>query len=123
MGEHRSRIGAALLASVAVFVAAAASTAASNAAGWGNPIVIGLLAAALLCLIGSVAASRPTPSGNAKMNRLIRRQFHSLKRRQIRPVEDDRLAVATYGEEQKELQRRAQQRAKENVDLRDRRGQ
>jgi hypothetical protein len=111
-----------LLASVAVFVAAAASTAASNAAGWGNPIVIGLLAAALLCLIGSVAAFKPTPSGNAKMNRLIRRQFRSLKRRRARPaMEDDRLAVATYGEEQRELQRRAEQHAKENVDLQDRR--
>ncbi len=35
--------------------------------------------------------------------------------------DDDRLNVATYGEEQKEIQRRAEQRAKENVDLQDRR--
>jgi uncharacterized membrane protein YeaQ/YmgE (transglycosylase-associated protein family) len=39
------------------------------------------------------------------------------QQRRIRPVPaDDRLAVAIYGEEQKELQRRAQQRARENVD-------
>jgi hypothetical protein len=83
MGEHRSRIGAALLASVAVFGAAAASTAASNAAGWDDPIVLGLLAFALLCLIGALIAFRPSPSGNAKMNRLIGRQFGVLKRRRI----------------------------------------
>jgi hypothetical protein len=84
MGEHRSRIGAALLASVAVFVAAAASTAATNAAGWCNPIVIGLLAAAFACLVGSVIAFRPVRSGNAAMNHLIRRQWRSLKRRRKR---------------------------------------
>lgn len=70
-----------MLASVAVFGAVGASTAASNAAGWENPFVIGLLAAALLCLIGSVIAFRPAPSGNAKMNRLIRAQYRHLKRR------------------------------------------
>lgn len=81
MGEHRSRIGAALLASVAVFVAAGATTAANNTAGWGNPIVIGLLVFALLCLVGSLIAFHPAPSGNAKMNRLIARQYRSFKRR------------------------------------------
>ncbi len=80
MGEHRSRIGAALLGSAAVFMAAAASTAASNAAGWCNPIVIGLLASALACLIGSVIAFRPVRSGNAAMNHLIRHQVRNLKR-------------------------------------------
>jgi len=50
MGEHRSRIGAALLGCVAVFAAAGASTVATKTAEWGNPIVIGLLAAAALCL-------------------------------------------------------------------------
>jgi hypothetical protein len=54
MGEHRSRIGATLLASVAVLVAAGTSTAASNAAGWCSPAVIGLLVAAALCLIGAL---------------------------------------------------------------------
>jgi hypothetical protein len=34
---------------------------------------------------------------------------------------DDRLAVAIYGEEQKEIQRRAEQQARENVDLQERR--
>jgi hypothetical protein len=81
MREHRPQIGAALLGSVAVFVAAGATTAASNVAGWGNPIVIGLLALALLCLAGALIAFRPVPSGNAKMNRLIARQYRSMKRR------------------------------------------
>jgi hypothetical protein len=64
MGEHRSRIGATLLASVAVFGAAAASTAANNAAGWDNPFVIGLLVAAFVCLVGSIltfGVKRPRP--------------------------------------------------------------
>jgi hypothetical protein len=35
----------------------------------------------LLCLVGSLIAFRPAPSGNAKMNRLIARQYRSFKRR------------------------------------------
>lgn len=81
MREHRSQIGAALLASVAVFLAAGATTAATNTAGWANPIVIGLLALALLCLVGSLIAFRSVPSGNARMNHLIARQYRDVKRR------------------------------------------
>jgi hypothetical protein len=56
MGQHRSRVGATLLGSIAVFVASGAIVAASNAAGWDNAIVIGLLAAGALSLIGSLWA-------------------------------------------------------------------
>jgi hypothetical protein len=56
MGEHRSRIGVGLLTCAAAFVVGGASTAASNAAGWGNPIVIGLLVVGALCLVGVVWA-------------------------------------------------------------------
>jgi hypothetical protein len=46
--------------------------------------------------------------------------WESRKRRQVPPaLEDDRLAVAIYGEEQKEREKRARQHAKENVDLQD----
>jgi hypothetical protein len=81
MGEHRSQIGAVLLASVAVFGAAGGTTAATNADGWGNPAVFGLFAFALLCLVGSLFAFRPVRSGNAAMNQLIRRAFRKFKRR------------------------------------------
>lgn len=82
MGEHRSLIGATLLASVAVFAATAASIATSNAAGWGNSAVIGLLVAAGACFVASIVAFRTPLSGNAKMNRLIRDEFRALRRKQ-----------------------------------------
>jgi len=56
MGEHRSRIGAALLASTPVFLAAGATIAATSAAGWKSPYVIGVFVAAVLCLLGSLWA-------------------------------------------------------------------
>jgi hypothetical protein len=108
MGEHRSRIGAALLASVAVFGAAGASTAASNVAGWDDPIVIGLLALALICLIAALVAFRPVRSGNAEMNHLMHSQFKALKRRRLwrrlfrRSASEDRRAVISGEQPEKE---------------------
>lgn len=77
MHDHRSRIGGALLGGVAVFAATGASIAASNADGWGNPIVIGLLAAAALCLGSSVWAfgmQTPEAAHNAKIDSLAPRR-------------------------------------------------
>lgn len=65
MGEHRSRIGAALLGCVAVFTAAALTPVATDAARLGNPIIIGLLTAATLCLLFALGFlcgnSKPSP--------------------------------------------------------------
>jgi hypothetical protein len=53
MGEHRSRLGVGLVTCVAACWVGGATTAATNAAGWGNPVVIGLLIAGAFCLVGA----------------------------------------------------------------------
>jgi hypothetical protein len=56
MSEGRSRIGSSLLGCVAVFAAAGATTASAQGVGWSSPIVVGLFAVTLLCLIGAMWA-------------------------------------------------------------------
>jgi hypothetical protein len=100
------------------------------------PILYGALgASALIWLVAEVWKRGAQHTWRPSQHGLLGNAMHYMDqaadeqmRRAAQPTpplaqDDDRLAVAIYGEEQKEIQRRAEQHARENVDLQERRRQ
>jgi len=84
VNEHLSRVGAALLGGVVVLVAAGATSALTASGGWSNPVVIGLLIAAALCLVGALwalGAARTAPDPVRFRGELLEGQANELTTR------------------------------------------
>jgi hypothetical protein len=101
--EHRSRIGAALLGGATVFVVGGATTVATKAAGWDNPIVIGLLFVGALFFFGAVWAWTHIPGHPA--DRMDRARAHYKKGKAIQawtpPLVPASLEESQHGQCQK----------------------